>query len=352
MYVLPLRKNHTLIVGNFQPFIMSILAPFFIKEFELQRFSGSNSMLPSEIALFVHQDHIYSTTVFKDQKSGTNYVYLFDGLMDASKPFKMTQFTSKNYSLFPTYYLRDNQVMIALSSDTSIGRVDLQTSGDEFINLVTRKINEMTYTSLTNTIHPSIKPIFFELKSESTNETYQYFVSTEISKNESKMYLSSNRPELIEKSLKITGNEILDLTMTTLTTFIPLSYVGLILEVYILVPVLIMVLIISMFYINWAERNGNKLLQFSLLLHIISKIIFVNSKIIGQTERLNGFPFFLNSPFKVYLWGTALTVIAIYCFLDFNKRNRGAHYLKSYFFFNVVDLIFFVMMYTPYLFLS
>jgi hypothetical protein len=323
-----------------------------MKEVELQKYIGSNSMIPSEIALYIHQNRYYSTTVFKDQKSGTNYVYMFDGPLDSSEQFDMTKFTSKNYSLFPTYYLQNNRVMIAFSFDTSIGRVDIQTSGGQFTNLVASEVNNMSFNALTNTIHPSIKPIFFELMSDPSLKKNQYLVFSEISKGESTLYLSSNHPDLIEKSLNINSREIMNLLMTTLTTFLPLSYVGLILEVYILMPILILVLIASMFYINWAERNGNKLLKVSILLHIIAKLIFVNSKIIGQTEKFENFPFFIDTPVEVFGWGIVLTTIALYCFLDFSKRNKGTHYMKSYIFFNVIDLIFFVMLYTPYLFLS
>jgi len=323
-----------------------------LNEVELQRFVGSNSMIPSEIALFIHQDHYYSATVFKDQKSGTNYVHLFDGPLGSSEQAEVTEFTSKNYSLFPTYYLKNNRIMVAFSFNTSIGRVDIQTAGGQFTNLVTSEVKDMSFTALTNTIHPSIKPIFFELKSKTSSEQYQYLVSTEIAKGQSTLYLSSNDPVLIDKSINITSNEIINLLMTTLTTFLPLSYVGLILEVYILLPILILVLIASMFYINWAERNGDKLLKVSILLHIIAKLIFVNSKIIGQTEKFDDFPFFIDTPVEVFGWGMFLTAIALYCFMDFNKRNQGIHYMKSYIFFNVIDLIFFVMLYTPYLFLS
>lgn len=323
-----------------------------LKEVELQKYIGSNSMIPSETALFIHQNHYYSTTVFKDQKSGTNYVHMFDGPIDSSEQFDMTKFTSKNYSLFPTYYLKNNKVMIAFSFDTSIGRVDLQTSGGQFTNLVTSEVNEMSFNALTNTILPSIKPIFFELMIEPSAKKNQYLVFSEIAKGQSTLYLSSNHPDLIEKSLNITSKEIINLLMTTLTTFLPLSYVGLILEVYILMPVLILILIASMFYINWAERNGDKLLKASILLHMIAKLIFLNSKIIGQTDKFENFPFFIDTPVEVFGWGIFFTAIALYCFMDFSKRNKGTHYMKSYIFFNVLDLIFFVMLYTPYLFLS
>lgn len=323
-----------------------------LKEIDLQKYVGSNSMIPSETALFIHQNHYFSTTVFKDQKSGTNYVHMFDGPLDSSEQFDVTKFTSKNYSLFPTYYLKNDRVMIAFSFDTSIGRVDIQTSGGQFTNLVTSEINEMNFSSLTNTIHPSIKPIFFELSSESSSEQFQYLFFTEVSKGQSTLFLSSNHPELIKKSLNISSKEIINLLMTTLTTFLPLSYVGLILEVYILMPILILVLIASMFYINWAERNGDKLLKISILFHVIAKLIFLNSKIIGQTEKFENFPFFIDTPLEVFGWGMVLTAIALYCFMDFSKRNQGMHYMKSYMFFNILDLVFFVMLYTPYLFLS
>ncbi|SCZ76672.1 hypothetical protein [Acidaminobacter hydrogenoformans] len=323
-----------------------------LQEFDLQKYAGSNSMRPSEIALFVHHGRYYSTTVFKDQKSGINYVYMFDGSIDHSDQLETTKITSKNFSLFPTYYLRNGNVMIAFSFDTSIGRVDIQTSGGQFTNLVTSNVDEMTFKTLTNTIHPSVKPIFFELNDAPSTSRYQYLLFSEISKGQSTIYLSSNNPELIDKSLKINSKEITNLILTTLTTFLPLSYIGLILEVYILVPILIFVLIASMFYINWAERNGNKLLKISIVLHVIVKFIFVNSKIIGQTDKFKNFPFFINTTFEVYGWGLLLTAVALYCFIDYSKRNRGTHYMKSYIFFNVIDLIFFVMLYTPYLFLS
>jgi len=323
-----------------------------LKEVELQKYIGSNSMIPSETALFIHQNHYYSTTVFKDQKSGTNYIHMFDGPLDSSEQFDMTKFTSKNYSLFPTYYLKNNQVMIAFSFDTSIGRVDIQTSGGQFTNLVTSSVNEMSFNSLTNTIHPSIKPMFFQMKIEPSSKQSQYLVFSEIAKGQSTLYLSSNHPDLIEESLNINSKEIINLLMTTFTTFLPLSYLGLILEVYILMPILMLVLIASMFYINWAERNGDKLLKVSILFHIIAKLIFVNSKIIGQTDKFENFPFFIDTPIEVFGWGVFFTAVALYCFLDFSKRNKGTHYMKSYIFFNIIDLIFFVMLFTPYLFLS
>lgn len=318
----------------------------------LHQFVGGSSTLPSEIALFIDQNHYYTTSVFKDKKGGTNYIYLMDASLSLAEPLEINKFTASNYSIFPTYYQNKDQIMIAISFPTTIGRVDMDTAGGKFTNLVTSPISDLTFKALTKTIRPSVKPLFFTLDSEPSEIQYPYLISTEISKNNSTAYLSSTDPKLIEKSLKIKSSEIIDLLMTTITTFLPLSYVGLILEVYILVPIMMLVLIASMFYINWAERNGNKLLLASIGIHIIAKFFFVYTKILNQPDKFSHFPEFLDHPFKLFGWGLIFTGVSLLCYMDYRKKHKDIHYMKSYLFFNVVDLIFFVMLYTPYLFLS
>jgi hypothetical protein len=317
---------------------------------ELHEFMGTSSTLPTEIALFVDQRHFYTTTVFKDKKGGTNIIYFFDGDLSKEQTFETKSFNSKNYSLSPNFYKNNDQVFIAYSLPTSIGRVDIDTAGGQFTNLVTSAATEFNFKSLTKTIHPSIKPLFFSLENEQAN--HQYFVYTETSKKQARIFISSNEPDMIKKSASVTSKEFLNLLMTTLTTFLPLSYLGLILEVYVLVPILVLVLIASMFYITWTEKNGSKLLRISIGIHIAAKFLFVYTKILSSPEKFVNFPFFLDTPFKLFGWGVFFTVIALICTLNYLKRDHGVHYTKAYFFFNVIDLVLFVMLYTPYLFIS
>lgn len=318
----------------------------------LYNFIGSSSTLPKEMALFVDQGHFFATTVFKDTKTGGNFIYVFDGELSDGQNFETRSFSTNNYSLFPKFYKQNDQVMIAYSFPTAIGRVDIETSGGSFTNLVTSPSSVLEFKALTKSVNPSIKPLFFSINNDVSTSPYQYLIYTEIDKKKAAVFISSNDPVMVEKSKSVTSTELLNLIMTTLTTFLPLSYLGLILEVYILVPILILVLMASMFYITWAEKNGEKLLKISIALHIVAKFFFVYSKILSAPEKFVNFPFFLDTPIKLFGWGLLFTGISLLCFLDYKKRDRGVHYLKAFFFFNVIDLILFVMLYTPYLFIS
>jgi hypothetical protein len=136
--------------------------------------------------------------------------------------------------------------------------------------------------------------------------------------------------------------------MTTLTTFLPLSYIGLIAEAYVLTPVLIVIVMISMFFLTWAERNGNKLLLASILIHMAAKNYFILKHIIQSPEVFNNFPNFLNSPLKLFMWGALMSASALYCVWDYRRKHTHAHYLHLYFVFNLIDIIFFTMLFTPY----
>lgn len=304
-------------------------------------FGAGGSITPHELSLHLSNGKIHIMSVNTDKKSGVNMCYFIHSSLIDPKNVSSKYFSSYTYSLQPTFYEKDGQTSLIISTKTNIGRVEIGSEGS-FQNLVTLDEKMDHVSSLTKSTTPTMAPQIHKVGQ------YYYLTFLQINNGIGKIMMSSNDPYLIEKSQHSSFGENMNLLMTVLTTFLPLSYIGLVVEAYVLTPVLFVVVLLSMFWLTWSERNGNKLLALSIGIHILVKNYFMINHIFKSPEIFSNLPSFLNSPLKLFGWGALFTLIALYCLYDYSKKHPRTHYLMKYFVFNLIDLLFFTMLYTPY----
>lgn len=305
-------------------------------------FGAGGAVKPTELELKVDANEVHVISVIKDQKSGVNIVYWLKSMKSASKAHDFKTFNAYTYSLSPLFYKDKNaQLEVIMTARTSIGRVELGSEGS-FQNLITTDSSLALTKSMTKSTKPAINPQWLEVDANH----YLFYMQTE--KSVSHLMVASDKPELIKLSQKASVIEMFNLLMTTLTTFLPLMYVSLIVEVYVLTPVLIAVVFISMFKLTWAERHGKEMLVISIALHLLTKVYFIYQHIIVNQELMGNLPNFLDSPFKFVLWATLMTLLTLGAFRAFHKDHPKRHYLQQYIFFNLVDIVLFTMLYAPY----
>lgn len=305
-------------------------------------FGAGGAVKPSELELGISQNELNIISVIKDQKSGVNIVYWLKGDLNASKANSSKNFNAYTYSLSPLFYQDEyDNLQLVMTAKTSIGRVELGSEGS-FQNLIRTDDTLTSAKSMTKSTKPAVNPQWLTFDGQS----YLFYTQTE--KGLSHLMVSSNKPELIALSQKVSFSEIISLLMTTLTTFLPLMYVSLIIEVYVLTPVLIAVVFISMYKLTWAERHSKEMLFISLGLHLMTKLYFIYKYVIVNQVLMASLPSFLNGPFKFLFWATTMTLLSLASFRAFQKANPKRHYLQLYMFFNLIDIILFTMLYAPY----
>lgn len=308
-------------------------------------FGASGAMMPHELSMNVTGDGLQILSVITDKKSGINTAYLIKAPKTDPKDLTSAFFNAYTYSLQPNFYESADEVKLIVSAKTNIGRVEIGANGS-FQNLVTMDLDLNQALSLTKSTSPALAPKMMKIGN------YDYLAFLQINQNEGKIMLSANEPSLIERSLSSSFSENMGLLMTALTTFLPLSYIGLIVEAYILTPVMVVVVLLSMFFLTWSERNGNKLLLGAIAIHMVAKNYFIWQHMIKTPEVFSNFPAFLDSPLKLFGWGLLMSASALYCLWSFKKNHAKAHYLYQYFFFNIIDVILFTMLFTPYYLLT
>lgn len=304
--------------------------------------STGSMYVPTEMDFIKWNNQYHYSVVIKDTKTGMNQLLwqTKDLMTNKDQAVKKME---PGYFLHPTFYLDRNQLLLAYNKGTSVGKVEIGSSHSVFENIVSTHFDTFSnYVEITKSIQPSIYPTFFEMN----NQKFALY-----SRNQDgnvQVLMSSTHPEWIERGKALMTNEWINLILTTATTFLPLSYMALILEVYILTPVLVVIVLISMIKITWAERNGKKLLATSIILHTLAKSYFIFSKVINKPDVMSNFPEFLNAPYKIIIFGMLYTFVSLYCLFNYAKKHPEKHYLNLYVFFNLIDMLQFIMLFTPY----
>lgn len=304
-------------------------------------FGAGGATKPSELKTYLFKDELHVLSVIKDQKSGINIAYWLKAPIHSLEKLQGSFFTSYTYSLSPQFYNSKDQIHLICASKTSIGKVEIGSDG-HFQNLISIDPSLSNALALTKSTQPSLNPIWLS----SNGQTYLFF--NQVNQGLSNIFVASSEPKLIEKSQHITIMENVTLLMTSFTTFMPVMYVALIIEVYLLTPVLIVVVFISMFKLTWAERNGNKLLLTSLFIHTFTKFYFIKAHIFNSSDLMMNLPNYLNSSFKFLIWVGAMNIVSLLSLHLYRKEKPNKHYLYHYIFYNLVDLILFTMLYAPY----
>lgn len=306
------------------------------------QFGAGGSSKPHELDLKIIDDRLHLLSVIKDHKAGVNTAYWLKSPLSNLNAVDFKYFNAYTYSLEPLLTGGDGKApQLVLSSKTSIGRVEIGSNGT-FQNLIGLSEDLSEVKALTKSTRPSLSPEMNYLNG------YTYLSYVQINQGNAKIMVSSDQPELVNQSLHSSLTENLNLLMTTLTTFLPLLYVSMIVEIYVLTPVLVVVILISMFKITWAERNAGKLLTAAIGIHLCTKLFFISRYIFNGSEVFSNFPSFMDSPFKFLGWATLMTIASLYAFILYKKEKPSQHYLLHYLVFNLIDILLFTMLYAPY----
>jgi hypothetical protein len=231
-------------------------------------------------------------------------------------------------------FINDNSSFIQ-NDNINIDKIDISTKNESYPNIIKTNDNEIIYLTKTKNFQNKVKYYTFNKN--------DYLLFSQIKHNSTiSTFISSTNPKLINKSQHLIFDDYKTLFLTTITTFFPLFIFGQIYSILFLIPILIIVFPIFLFKITWAEQNQNKLLIFSIVLYLLTKIKYVFFNI-----TLTDLPIIFTNHILRSIIALLLTLISIYCMIDFSKKDNS-NIFKSFLMFFIIDMITFTLFFTPY----
>ncbi len=282
------------------------------------------------------EDSIKILSLFKYTKFNTNYAFLYDyqNGMITNEPLEIE---TDIYS--PDPYLIDysDPFTIILSGKSDVGRVDVSKKDEIFPNILrlTLEGERITSTPLSKTIETSGNPRYLSV------DAYDYLFFTDSTTQRKTLKLASNHPVIIENSIRLESETLVNIALNTLTTFLPLFYVGLVPGIFMILPVIFIILPVAMFKMNWVEDNPKKLLILSIAIYLTTKFYYL----INQ-GTLEGFPLLMGTiggRLLVHAFMTLFSLLALKLYYE-----KDHHFIKSFVFFYIFDILLFTLIFTPY----
>jgi hypothetical protein len=216
------------------------------------------------------------------------------------------------------------------STPTTIGRQDLSTKGKQFTNLV--KFSDGEKYPLTKTTSFSPKTKFFQ------DNRYEYLLFTQYDDNN--IYLSSNNPEVIDQSQKLSLKSFGYLALLTLTNFAPM---------------------VLFFFINFG-RFVTVVLLILFPLYIIKmywvddyrKIVLSTAVVVMMALKLHYIIFQMNLPNMPAIMNSTISHVCICFLLSFSayiatRDIRIKYHLSviyEFLIFALLDMIYFTLFFT------
>lgn len=281
------------------------------------------------------------------------------GAMVELKDFKTGKVRLNDYRLMP-----GPQEKEVISANGDLNPVSMGVEGGSLRLLLTQEQRKGDDESVWNIRQAewngkTFLPASFVTQTEATSipiagwrmDSYQYVLSADISGDTKKLMLSGNGPDLIERTAALTGSELAEFLPSVLMTLLPSLMVGLFPAVYIIVPVLLILFLITFFRLSWAERNFEALIRYAILAHILLKVFFafrwvlLNENIPDIAAQL---PWYLNSTGAMLV---TLGISTAAAWITASIRNRERHqgdFWGPYGSFALIDLSIFVLLVMPY----
>lgn len=304
-----------------------------INQNNIDSFVLANNAIPIDFDIGFNENNYFLMTVFKNQKAGVNDI----------RGYRLNQSLEleDNFSLDSSVY--NTNVKIVNNSDfdyiinnkISLGRIDISTKNNVFENL-SKYNGKNKIKDLTQNQSYDNKSQYYKI------DGLEYLLFGKRSDGINELYISSNANHLIKKSQELNFDDIKSLLFTTITTFLPLFYLGLIPGIGFLLPVIIILVPVSLIKINWAEHNPKKIMLLSFIIYLSSKIYFVINNL-----SFTNLPFYYSNLFIRLVITLIFTLIALYCLYDYTKGKKF-HFIKQMAFFYVIDVIMFILLFTPY----
>ncbi len=275
-------------------------------------------------------------SLFKYTKFNTNYAFLYD-VKDGMILEEHMDINTDIYS--PDPYLLDysDPFTIILSGKSDVGRVDVSKKDEQFPNILLLTIEDQRIQTkpLSKTIETSGNPRYL------TDGTYDYLFFTDSTTQRKTLKMASDNPTIIEKSIHLDGTTLMNIAMNTLTTFLPLFYVGLVPGIFMILPVIFIILPVAMFKMNWVEDNPKKLLILSITIYLITKFYYLISQ-----GTLEGFPLLMGTIGGRLIVHTLMTLFSLLALKLYYEKDH--HFIKSFVFFYIFDILLFTLIFTPY----
>lgn len=312
-----------------------------IKRSKIANFPVSNNVSVQNIDIGVEKDKINALVVLKDSRTNESSTieYTFP-ITDMSKV------SSKNIELEGfepnPAILKENQdsFMIIASVEAQKGRKSSQINAALLIYSDNKLIDKRL---LTKTDEVSVNPHFFKLGSDS------YVQWEDISGRSKAIKFASTNKDIVKMAENLNKNEWINLILDVIVyqasglSFILLIFVSIIL------PSLVVILIISMFNLNWVEANAPKVLSIAMVVQYFSKLWLANRCVI-QNRSLQGIlPHYLQNPLSLFFIVTMVAVVPVYCVKNkYLRTENEKSFLEQYAFFAILDIVLYVLIYFPY----
>lgn len=155
--------------------------------------------------------------------------------------------------------------------------------------------------------------------------------------------IASNNKNIIEKSLKIDSSKLIDIVLNSLSSYLPLFYLILIPFTAFFIPVIIFVMIMSMFNLGKLENNVGKTLTFILVVHNLSKLVFFVRNVILNKDFILSLPVFLQSYLFVIGIFIILLLLGIIFIRTLRREEENFHFFKYYIYYMIFDILSFSM---------
>lgn len=287
--------------------------------------SGANL---SHIKINKTPTHINILFVTGDSKNGmyTNYELQLD---ENNKLLKEESYASSGSE--PIFINQTDPTYIQKTS-TYIGRCDVSTKNQYFVNTVKFKNNQQFPLTKTTSFAPKLKYL--------STDTYDYLLFTQYNNNN--IYISSNNPVLVAKSKKLDWDTFANLLVITLTTYSPTLLFFLINFAKFVITILVVLFPLFVIKMYWVEDNWKKVLAVSIGIFILLKSYHV----VTQLE-LSNLPLLFTNTISQLAISLVFSGIAFYCMHDISK-GKNLSVINKFLIFSLIDITFFTLFFTPY----
>ncbi|MBF4695429.1 hypothetical protein [Fusibacter ferrireducens] len=310
--------------------------------------SGTTSL---DANLYIKNNKIYNCLVLKNAKYGQNFEVYF--ILDQASLHVLESTNASNMSYDPNTHFVDykNEVYVAYNDKSFIGKQEVGSQYQSYTNIFMRPVTEnqlidnSPYKILTKSKYYAPNFRFFTLNN------YNYLITNEIDHRHNTIYLSSDHPDIISQSKHVKFSDLLDIFFGALT-YIPASIMtSWTVIIGLLFPVVFIIIPIAIVKMSWVERNHMKMLYSAVITYILAKIYYVYSDIHllhFNNKNIGIPPFHLSSPISSILTFVFTTAVSLLCLKLFIKNKPHTHFIASFFFFFLCEMIQYMLYITTY----
>lgn len=266
----------------------------------------------------------------KDYKTGATYLNYF-------------VYNVKNNELIDSGMLDEFEDSLKLVSDSklilSMKHYDVErfviSSYEHNFNLHIYDFNTNETKMLTKTRFAPRNYVYLE-------DEFNYLVWTELYSGKQKVYVSSNNPEYIEKSLEFSSKVFFDIIIIMMGIYLTIPIYTLLTVISVLVVVMMFVIPGYLIFLSKFEKNPKKVFLLIVVVHTFAKAL-IHMKI----TTLGSLPIEIsNIVIPIFIF---TTIIGLYSSNVFNKKHVFDHPIIEYIPFFLIDLLLHTLIFGPFI---